>query len=208
MRVLRKHPTVVLAVACVVLLVGIVATGLALSSSVNSLTVDDVTTQVTDGMDELQNQLPQDAVVSAADTIRTEPCPDGGEGTLVAVERSIVTAQGFDLTGWVRELTPSFVKMCARCDFTVVSLTNRSPATSVLERPAATSSSTSISRELRLACGARMRLSSRDAITGARALSPAAAARTAAMSSCGGASFSRYPLAPASTAPRMSASES
>lgn len=108
MRVLRKHPTVVLAVACVVLLVGIVATGLALSSSVNSLTVDDVTTQVTDGMDELQAQLPPDSIVSAADTIRTEPCPDGGEGTLVAVERSIVTAEGFDLTGWVRELSATY----------------------------------------------------------------------------------------------------
>jgi hypothetical protein len=108
MRVVREHPTVVLAAACAVLLVGIVATGLALSSSVNSLTVDDVTTQVTDGMDELQGQLPQDAVLSAADTIRTEPCPDGGKGTLVAVERSIVTVDGFDLTGWVRELSATY----------------------------------------------------------------------------------------------------
>ncbi|SKA96499.1 hypothetical protein SAMN06295879_2255 [Agreia bicolorata] len=108
MRWLRKHPTMALAAACVILLVGIVATGIALSSSVNSLTVDDVTTEVTSGMDELQAQLSAPSIVSAADTIRTEPCPDGGKGTLVAVERSIVVVDGFDLNGWVRELSATY----------------------------------------------------------------------------------------------------
>lgn len=49
-------------------------------------------------------------------------------------------------TAAVRELTSSLEKMWARCDFTVVSLTKSSAATSVLDLPAATSSRTSISR--------------------------------------------------------------
>lgn len=108
MRVMRKHPTVVLAAACVILLVGVVTAGLVFWSSVNSLTIDDVTAEVTNGMDDLQAQLPSTSIASVADTVRAEPCPDGGEGTLVAVERSIVTADGFDLTGWVRELSATY----------------------------------------------------------------------------------------------------
>lgn len=98
----------ILAIACVVLLVGIVATGLIISSSVTSLSLDDVTTEVTSGMDDLQEQLPPSALVSASETTRDEPCPDGGAGRLVSVERTIMTADGFDLTGWTRDLSAMY----------------------------------------------------------------------------------------------------
>ena len=91
----------------------------------------------------------------------------------------------------VRELTPSLLKMCTRCDFTVASLMNRRSAMVLLEAPCATNSSTSISRADRLTRGERIRAISRVATAGARALSPAAAARMAATRSWGGASLSR-----------------
>ena len=97
--------------------------------------------------------------------------------------------------------------MCTRCDFTVASLRNSSRPMSRFERPSATSVSTSASRTVSRSPAAS-EASSRDDTAGASADSPTAAARTAATSSAGGASFSRYPLAPASIAPRMSASVS
>jgi hypothetical protein len=79
-----------------------------MSESVRSLTLDDVSTEVTDGMDGLQEQLPDSALVSAEQTTRDEPCPDGGSGRLVRVQRTIVTADGFDLVGWTRELSAEY----------------------------------------------------------------------------------------------------
>lgn len=108
---LRRRPTVVLAIVCVALLAAIVAAALIVSSSVRSLSVDDVTTEVTTGMDDLQEQLPASAVVSADETTRNDPCPDGGPGRLISVERTIVTADGFDLAGWTRELSAEYSSM-------------------------------------------------------------------------------------------------
>ena len=108
MRGIRARPTVVLAIVCVALLAAIVAAALIVSSSVRSLSVDDVTTEVTTGMDDLQEQLPASAVVSADETTRNDPCPDGGPGRLISVERTIVTADGFDLTGWLRETSAEY----------------------------------------------------------------------------------------------------
>jgi hypothetical protein len=75
---------------------------------VASHSVSDVTTEVTTGMDNLQEQLPASASVSASEVTSTEPCPDGGAGLLVSVERTIVTADGFDLVGWTRELNAKY----------------------------------------------------------------------------------------------------
>lgn len=107
-RGLRRRPTVVLAIVCVTLLVAIVAAGLIVSSSVRSLSVDDVTAEVTSGMDELQERLPASAVVSDDEVTRNDPCPDGGSGRLISVERTILTADGFDVTGWVREMSAEY----------------------------------------------------------------------------------------------------
>ena len=97
---------------------------------------------------------------------------------------------GLRATAAVREPTPSFVKMCTRCDLTVASLRKSARPMSRFVRPPATSASTSASRTVRRSSAVRRRVEAqRDA--GASADSPTAAARTAAMSSAGGASFSR-----------------
>ena len=92
---------------------------------------------------------------------------------------------------------------------TVASLMNRLAATSALLDPLATSSSTSISRLVRVSsAGTRMRFTSRVATVGASTVSPRAAERIAGNRRSLGASLRRYPVAPASTARRMSASVS
>src|SRR5713226_10281923 len=90
---------------------------------------------------------------------------------------------------------------------TVASLTKRSPAISALLRPRASSRRVSRSRavseasldgEGAVAGGLRANASMSIRVTeGASRASPAAAARTAAIRSCRGASFRRNPLAPA-----------
>jgi hypothetical protein len=105
---MRPRPTLILAIVCIALLGGIVATGLIVSSSATSHSVSDVTTEVTTGMNDLQEQLPVSAGASTSEVMRTEPCPDGGAGLLVSVERTIVTADGFDLVGWTRDLSATY----------------------------------------------------------------------------------------------------
>ena len=98
--------------------------------------------------------------------------------------------------------------MCTRWDFTVASESMSSCPISRFEEPAATRVSTSSSRGVSDVRGVRTLVINRSATTGESAESPSAAERTAARSSAGGASLSMYPTAPASMAPRMSASVS
>ena len=98
--------------------------------------------------------------------------------------------------------------MCTRCDFTVASDSMSCWPISRFEEPSATSCSTSSSRGVSEERGALSRVSSLSRTTGDSEASPRAVERTAASSSSGGASLSKYPTAPASIAPRMSASVS
>ncbi|CAM5261469.1 hypothetical protein SBADM41S_08202 [Streptomyces badius] len=81
--------------------------------------------------------------------------------------------------------------MCTRWDFTVAWLRNSRLLICRFDRPSPTSWSTSSSRRVRASAGVRIRSISRWATEGASAERPAAAVRTAAASSCGGASLSR-----------------
>ncbi len=113
------------------------------------------------------------------------------------------------VTAAVRPDTPSLPNARSRCVFTVASLMNSAWPISALVRPIATWASTSVSRaDSDSRGGLRTWLISRSATEGASTVSPRAAARTAPASSAGVASLSRYPVAPASTARRMSASVS
>lgn len=105
---MRRRPTLILAIVCIALLGAIAATGLIVSSSATSYSVSDVTTEVTTGLDELQEQLPVSAGASTSEVTNTEPCPDGGAGRLVSVERTIVTADDFDLVAWTRDLSVKY----------------------------------------------------------------------------------------------------
>src|SRR5699024_5556916 len=96
-------------------------------------------------------------------------------------------------TAAVRELTPSLVKMCTRWLLTVASLRNSARPMSLLVSPAATRVSTSVSRVVSRVVGLATCVIRRIAMSGARALLPAAAARTPATRWCGSASLSRYP---------------
>src|SRR5690606_26551344 len=99
--------------------------------------------------------------------------------------------------------------MWSRWDFTVASLTKRASAMSRLVDPAATSRSTSISRSLNSSrSGLRTRSIRRAPTGGESTASPRAVAFTARSSSARGASFNRYPVAPASMAATTSRSVS
>jgi hypothetical protein len=121
-------------------------------------------------------------------------------GVFMARFRAAVTAA-------VRSVTPSLSKMWSMWLLTVVSLTQSCLAISLLLVPRATSSRTSISLALKTSsAGSRILRISRAATAGDRGDLPSAAARIAAKSSSRGASFKRKPVAPTSTAQRMSAS--
>jgi hypothetical protein len=110
-----------------------------------------------------------------------------------------------------RSRSPNLVSTCPTCVLTVVSLTNSSAAISALDRPRATSFSTSTSRSVSACSGCgtdsspdgsrpAYLSSSRRVMLGASIASPAATTRIACTSSAAGASLSRKPLAPARSA--------
>ncbi|RFA06786.1 hypothetical protein B7R21_18610 [Subtercola boreus] len=107
-RNIRSKPTIVLATVCAILLAAVITTSLIFAASARSVSLEDVTAEVTTGVDDLQDQLPTSAVDKSTDITRTEPCPDGSAGELIRLTRTVTTVAGFDAPQWVRELSGKY----------------------------------------------------------------------------------------------------
>jgi hypothetical protein len=52
--------------------------------------------------------LPADVILDTVSTSTTRPCPDGSDGRLVALDRTISLDSGFDAGGWVTGLARDY----------------------------------------------------------------------------------------------------
>lgn len=110
----------------------------------------------------------------------------------------------------VRLDNPNFIRILLTCVLTVFSPITSSLAISLFERPNASRRSTSVSRSVNFSglSGALISRTKRAAACGESCTCPLAAALMARHSSSAWVSLSRYPIAPARTAPTTLSSSS
>jgi hypothetical protein len=99
LKIAREHPTLVVVLLCGALLATILAL-VASTRSSNLTTVTGITREVDEGLDDILDRLPTDAVVSSTRTESRESCPDGTHGAQVTVERRFALDPAFDAPSW------------------------------------------------------------------------------------------------------------
>ncbi len=99
----KKHPTTVFGVACLLLVIGVLLM-VANTRSSSPTTLAGVTEEVHAGIEEIANAVPPDAVTRSVERSTTEPCPDGTAGMQVNLTRTIDLDPTFDGVQWLMGL--------------------------------------------------------------------------------------------------------